>query len=192
VELGRQRLVRRQDQCRALGPGDDVRHSEGFARAGDAEQHLVPLMPIDAGHQLLDGLRLVTLGLEVRNEAEGNAAFGFLGPGRAVRPEYRHGAGDERMIGHHRLAREKLPALFRALLGAREQGLQDGGHAIAALRATAGVAEGGQNAVLAPVRDTGVRASGLRHFKRGLWSLDETAGGGRAGWCLWWRWHRLA
>ncbi len=43
VELGRQRLVGRQDQRRALGALDHLRHGEGLARAGDAEQHLVAL-----------------------------------------------------------------------------------------------------------------------------------------------------
>ena len=40
VELRRQRLVRREDQRRALRRLDHLRHGEGLARAGDAEQHL--------------------------------------------------------------------------------------------------------------------------------------------------------
>ena len=40
VELRGQRLVRRQDQRRALRRLDHLGHGEGLARAGDAEQHL--------------------------------------------------------------------------------------------------------------------------------------------------------
>src|SRR3546814_12010307 len=43
VELGGQRLVGRQHQGRALQVLDDMRHREGLARAGDAEQNLVAL-----------------------------------------------------------------------------------------------------------------------------------------------------
>ena len=41
IELRRQRLVRRQDDRRAAGARDDMRHRKGLATAGDPEQHLV-------------------------------------------------------------------------------------------------------------------------------------------------------
>ena len=44
VELRGQRLVRREDERRALRRLDHLGHGEGLARAGDAEQHLVALM----------------------------------------------------------------------------------------------------------------------------------------------------
>ncbi len=50
---------------RALRRGDDVRHGEGLARAGDAEQHLLALALADAGDERLDRLRLVARGLEL-------------------------------------------------------------------------------------------------------------------------------
>ena len=77
IELGGQRLVRRQHEGGALGGLDDLGHGEGFARASDAKQHLVALMGVDAVHQLGDGRGLVALGLEGRGEAEGAAAIGF-------------------------------------------------------------------------------------------------------------------
>ena len=55
VELRGQGLVRRQDQGRALHRLDHLGHGEGLARAGDAEQHLVALVPLQPGHQLADG-----------------------------------------------------------------------------------------------------------------------------------------
>ena len=69
VELRRERLVGREDQRRALGRLDHLRHGEGLARAGDAEQHLVALVGVDALDQLLDRLRLVALGRVFRDDA---------------------------------------------------------------------------------------------------------------------------
>ena len=43
VELRGQGLVRRENDRRAPGALDDMRHRKGLARAGDAEQHLVAL-----------------------------------------------------------------------------------------------------------------------------------------------------
>ena len=79
VELRGERLVGREDQRRALRRGDDIGHREGLARAGDAEQHLVALVRLDARHQLLDRGRLVALGLVVRDDLERDAAFALLG-----------------------------------------------------------------------------------------------------------------
>ncbi len=92
VELRRQRLVRRQHQRRALRRLDHLRRRVGLARAGDAEQHLVALVRVDAGDQFGDGGRLVALRLEVGNDAERHAALGLLRPRRPVR---RPGLGKE-------------------------------------------------------------------------------------------------
>ena len=85
VELRRQRLVRREDEGRALRRLDHLGHGEGLARAGDAEQHLRAVVALDALDQLLDRLRLVALRLEVGRDDEPLAAFGFLRPRRPVR-----------------------------------------------------------------------------------------------------------
>ena len=85
IELRRERLVRREDQRGALRRLDHLRHGEGFARAGDAEQHLVAVVALHALDQFLDRGRLVALRLEVRLDDEALAAFGFLRPRRAMR-----------------------------------------------------------------------------------------------------------
>ncbi len=98
IELGRQGLVGGQDQGRALGAGDHLGHGEGLARAGDAKQHLVALLGVDALHQLGDGGGLVAGRLVFAHQLEFPAAFGFLRPGRAV--------GDEgAALGHRRQRR---------------------------------------------------------------------------------------
>ncbi len=93
VELGRQRLVGRQDERGALRRLDHLGHGEGLARAGDAEQHLRVVVALDALDQLLDRLRLVALGLEVGDDLERHAAFGFLRPRRAMRRPHLAGFG---------------------------------------------------------------------------------------------------
>ncbi len=85
VELRRQRLVRRQDQSRALRLLDHLGHGEGLARAGDAEQHLGAVVAPHAFDQFLDRRRLIALRIEVRLDDEAAAAFGFIRPRRAVR-----------------------------------------------------------------------------------------------------------
>ena len=83
IELGGERLVGRENQRRALRPLDHLRHGVGFARAGDAEEHLGALAFLHALHQDLDRLRLVALRLEGRDEVEQLAALEFL---RALGP----------------------------------------------------------------------------------------------------------
>ena len=73
VELGGERLVRREDDRRTAGIGDDMRHREGLARAGDPQQHLVALAAVDPLAQLVDRLRLVAGGLELGGEREFSA-----------------------------------------------------------------------------------------------------------------------
>ena len=84
VELRRQGLVGRQNQGGPVGAGDHLRHGEGLARAGHAQQHLIALMFADGVHQLSDGAGLVALGLVFADDLEGDAAFGLVGARRAM------------------------------------------------------------------------------------------------------------
>ena len=59
IELGRQGLVVGDDQHRHVVVGYQVRHREGLATAGDAHQRLERRPLLDAGGQLVDGLRLI-------------------------------------------------------------------------------------------------------------------------------------
>ena len=85
VELGRERLVGREDERRALRLLDHPRHGEGLAGAGDAEQHLRAVLAIDALDEVGDRLRLVALGRKIRLDHQPLAAFGFFRPRRPVR-----------------------------------------------------------------------------------------------------------
>ena len=85
VELRRQRLVGREDQRRALRLLDHLRHGEGFARAGDAQQNLRAVVAAHAFDQFGDRLRLVALRIEIGFDDEALAAFGFIRPRRPVR-----------------------------------------------------------------------------------------------------------
>ncbi len=95
VELGRQRLVRCQDEGRALQPLDHLRHGEGLARTGDAQQHLVALrlreraFAAQARDQLLDRGRLIAGRLIVRDQFEALAAFALFRSLRPMRHERR-------------------------------------------------------------------------------------------------------
>ncbi len=60
---------------RALRLLDHLRHGEGLARAGDAEQHLRVLVLVHAGDEIGDGRRLVALGLELGHDLEAVAAL---------------------------------------------------------------------------------------------------------------------
>ncbi len=81
VELRRQRLVGREDQGRALGGGDDLGHREGLAGAGDAEQHLVAVLVLDAFDELLDGGGLVALRLVFGTRSNETPPSDFSGRG---------------------------------------------------------------------------------------------------------------
>src|SRR5262249_45823057 len=85
IELGGERLVRRQDQSRALGALDHLRHGEGLARTGDAEQDLVALAEIDPGDKLVDRTRLDAFRLVVGDDLATDAALRLLRPRRAMR-----------------------------------------------------------------------------------------------------------
>ncbi len=88
-QLGGEGLVRAHDEGRPLEAGDRVRHREGLAAARDPEQRDVLLPLLDPTDDLLDRLRLVSLGQEVRLELE---ATGELGPGWDRRAVSRHWA----------------------------------------------------------------------------------------------------
>jgi hypothetical protein len=88
VELGGERLVGGENEGRALGVGDHLRHREGFSRPGDPQKHLVALLAADAVHELGDGRRLVARGLELGLQREPLAALPLLRTGRPVgRPQ---------------------------------------------------------------------------------------------------------
>ena len=70
AELGGQRLVVGQHQRRAVALGNDVRHREGLAAAGDAQQGLAAVAPLYPLYQLCDGLRLVARGGVGRHQME--------------------------------------------------------------------------------------------------------------------------
>ena len=85
IELRRQRLVRREDQRRALRLLDHLGHGEGLARAGDAEQHLAAVAAPHALDQVGDRLRLIALRLELGLDDERAAAFRLVRPRRPMR-----------------------------------------------------------------------------------------------------------
>ena len=70
IKLCRQRLVRRQHQCRTAAARNDVGHGEGLAGAGDTQQGLVRQTVIQAFKQSRDGFRLVASRLEWQTQAE--------------------------------------------------------------------------------------------------------------------------
>ena len=60
AKLSRQRLVMRQNQSRPIELFNHRGHGEGLARAGDAQQSLLPQPPLHTIDQALDCRRLVT------------------------------------------------------------------------------------------------------------------------------------
>ncbi len=68
VELRREGLVRRENQGRALQPGDGMGDREGFSATGDAEEHLLLLSFEETLGQLVDGLGLIPSRLEFADE----------------------------------------------------------------------------------------------------------------------------
>ena len=75
VKLGREGLVRRQDQCRAIQFLDDMGHRKCLARPGNAEQHLVFFMGPNPFEQFRDGMRLVARRRVIRHDLERNAVI---------------------------------------------------------------------------------------------------------------------
>ena len=70
AQLGRQGLVVGQHQGGPLDGLDDLGHGVGLARAGDAQEDLLPQTVLDAPGQLLDGLGLVPGGRVFRYDLE--------------------------------------------------------------------------------------------------------------------------
>ncbi len=117
VELGRQRLVGREDEGRPLGGLDHFGHGEGLAGAGDAEQHLVALIRRDALDQLVDRGRLVALGLVIGDDAKGATALRLVRTGRPV-------GGPRRAIANVGIA--ELEQAFQRLDGGGGAGEAEG------------------------------------------------------------------
>ncbi len=68
IKLGGESFVMGKNKGRALIVLDNVRHGEGLAGAGDAEQGLLADVSIQARSELLDGLGLITSRLVFRDE----------------------------------------------------------------------------------------------------------------------------
>ena len=115
VELGGQGLVMGQDQGRALGLLDDLRHGEGLARAGDPQQHLVLVPPGEALAQLGDGVGLVPGRGVVADQLEPAPALRLVRSGRAVGSP--QGRGEVGEVSH-----EGRRHLCDALAGGRRRG----------------------------------------------------------------------
>jgi hypothetical protein len=70
VELGRQGLVRREDERGPTILANDVGDRERLARAGDTQQDLIAIAALEPIEELNDRLRLIALGLERRRQPE--------------------------------------------------------------------------------------------------------------------------
>ena len=100
VELRRQRLVRRQDDGRALRRLDHLGHGEGLARAGDAQQHLIPVARLGLGHQFGDGGGLIAGGGVFRLQPKAPALLGAFARGAVRHPVGRGGDRLQRRFRH--------------------------------------------------------------------------------------------
>ena len=85
IELGRQDLVGRQDQRRALQFLDHI--GEGLAAASHAQQHLCAIPVACARHQIRDRGRLVAGRRIFGDDLKPLAAIGLVGAQRLVRHE---------------------------------------------------------------------------------------------------------
>src|SRR5919197_4417002 len=79
VKLGREGLVWRHDERRAVRSGNDLRHCKGFARARYAKQPPIPILRIYASDELIDCSRLIASWLVLRDKAKFVAAFRLVG-----------------------------------------------------------------------------------------------------------------
>jgi hypothetical protein len=57
-------------QRRPVHAGDGLGHRERFARAGDAEQHLMVIAALQSLAEFADGARLIAGQLEIRDESK--------------------------------------------------------------------------------------------------------------------------
>src|SRR3546814_2987464 len=78
-------LFRAENQRRALQFLDHLRHGEGLARSGHAEQHLIALALLCGADQFADRGRLVAGGLIIADQFEALAALDLVGARGAVR-----------------------------------------------------------------------------------------------------------
>jgi hypothetical protein len=124
IELRRERLVRSEDEGRALRRLNHLRHGEGLARAGDAEQHLVLLQRIGRSHQLGNGVRLVAFRLQLGLNLQGHAAFALFRARRPMRQERRERARHQRVILHQGL--RSLAESGRPAVGSCREAEADG------------------------------------------------------------------
>ena len=76
IQLGRQRLIRRQYQRRAAAAGNHIGHGVGLARARDTQQRLVRQAVVQPFHQLGDGRWLIARRGERLMQPEGAARIG--------------------------------------------------------------------------------------------------------------------
>ena len=114
VELRGERLVGSKDQRGPLGALDHLRHGEGLARAGNAEQDLIAFLRLGLRNEFGDGLWLIALRHHVRLELQRDAAFGLLRAQWPMRDERQLRSCHQRMVLDQRLRRfaeTRLPAV---------------------------------------------------------------------------------
>src|SRR5205814_6341934 len=70
IELRGERLVVDHHERRPVHFRDGLRHREGLARAGDAEEHLMLVAALEAVDELADGALLIAREREIRDERE--------------------------------------------------------------------------------------------------------------------------
>ena len=85
IKLGGQCLVGRENKRGALRLLDHLRHGEGFAGTGDAEQHLIAVKLGNAFNKRFDRSGLIARRLIFRYDLEAIAAFGLFRAKRAMR-----------------------------------------------------------------------------------------------------------
>ena len=90
VELGGQRLVRRDDEGGPLEPGDDVGQGERLSAPRDPEEHRVRLAVGEHPREPVDGARLIPRGGELRGELEQPAQSAVGTATRYLRHESRN------------------------------------------------------------------------------------------------------
>ena len=93
IELGRENLVGRKDQGRALQRFDHLGHGEGFAGPCYAEQHLILLAGQRALDQFGDRGALVARRFIIADQREAPPPLALFRPRRAVRHETGAGIG---------------------------------------------------------------------------------------------------
>ena len=96
IKLGRERLIRGQDNGWTLGLFDHLGHGKGLAGASSPQQHLIMVAGLNAGRQLFDRPWLVACGLKRRVHDKTSSAFQF-GAAQNLGP---HGQRVVVVVGH--------------------------------------------------------------------------------------------